>query len=63
MLPHPYPRYAPPPAQRTQSRRPCREGFLAILFPTESQLAGLKRRLTPVDDYLRARGLTEAALF
>jgi hypothetical protein len=39
--------------------RPCREGYLAILFPLDWQLAALKSSLMPVQQYLTLRGLTE----
>ncbi|KAG2454095.1 hypothetical protein HYH02_001134 [Chlamydomonas schloesseri] len=38
--------------------RPCREGYLALLYPTKEQAAGLRRRLLSEAQYLALRGLT-----
>ncbi|PNW78556.1 hypothetical protein CHLRE_09g392400v5 [Chlamydomonas reinhardtii] len=38
--------------------RPCREGYVALLFPTKEQAAGLRRRLLGEAQYLALRGLT-----
>ena len=38
--------------------RPCREGYVAILYPTDMQLRQLQASLMPVDQYLQLRNLT-----
>lgn len=42
--------------------RPCREGYLAILFPTDKQLDKAKAQLCPCEKYLQLRGLSELDL-
>jgi hypothetical protein len=37
--------------------RPCREGYLAIVLPTNAETRQLQQDLVPVDKYLELRGL------